>query len=538
MNAAAERVCRLLTTCPNDWRKIKMESDDDLDNHNISYWNLTGEKSQYPRLSQSLSTDVLIIGGGIAGVTCAYCLAEKGLKPVLVEAGTLADGTTGNTTGKITVQHGIVYYKIAEKYGLDAAKSYAVSQGSALDFVRTAVENNSIDCQLEQSTAYVYAENDNEWDTLEREFKVAKKVGINAELIDVLPFPSGNRGLLAYKDQYVFHPVRYVEGLAKAASDMGAVIYCNSKAIKLKNGEIKTVSFEDGITVEAKHVVMATQYPFYDGANLFYTRLYPKRAYGIAVRTKKDWPNGSFINVGDPARSIRTHVENGERILIVVGENHDTGRGYGDMSLHFENLTQFADEVAGVNEVIARWSAQDYDTPDEIPYIGRLSADSNIYIAAGFRKWGLSNGTLSGMMIADLIATGKCRFFKLYSDKRADITSSIKKAFVGSINPVIELIKSKLEGCQDIEGLKPGEGRVVKFGAEKAGIYMHEDGEVTILDITCTHMGTELNFNSAEKTWDCPAHGGRFNTDGELLEGPPKNPLKVLYKGSYKDLSN
>lgn len=516
--------------------KINLISSDNVNNHNVSYWNLTGEKSEYPRLSQSLSTDVLIIGGGIAGVTCAYCLADKGLKPVLVEAGALADGTTGNTTGKITVQHGIVYYKIAEKYGLNAAKSYAVSQGSALDFVRTAVENSSIDCQLEQSTAYIYAENESELDTLEKELEVAKKIGINAELIENMPFPSGNRGLLAYKDQAVFHPVRYVEGLAKAAAAKGAEIYCDTKAVKLKNGDIKTVSFEHGITVEAKHVVMATQYPFYDGANLFYTRLYPKRAYAIAVRAKNDCPDGSYINVGNPTRSIRTHVENGERILIVVGENHDTGRGYVDMSLHYQNLTRFADEIAGVKEVIAKWSAQDYDTPDEIPYIGRLSAGSNIFIAAGFRKWGLSNGTLSGMMIADIIVSGKCRFEKLYSEKRADITSSIKKAFVGSINPVLELIKSKLEGCQDIDGLKPGEGRVIRFGGEKAGIYMHEDGDVTILDITCTHMGAELNFNSAEKTWDCPAHGGRFNIDGELLEGPPKNPLKILYRGSYKDL--
>jgi glycine/D-amino acid oxidase-like deaminating enzyme len=152
-----------------------------------------------------------------------------------------------------------------------------------------------------------------------------------------LPFPSGNRGLLAYKDQYVFHPVRYVEGLAKAASDMGAVIYCNSKAIKLKNGEIKTVSFEDGITVEAKHVVMATQYPFYDGANLFYTRLYPKRAYGRLCAQKRIGLTAvlsmSEIPLGQSERMLKT----ASGYLIVVGENHDTGRGYGDMSLHFEN---------------------------------------------------------------------------------------------------------------------------------------------------------------------------------------------------------
>ena len=507
-----------------------------MNNDTISYWNMTGEKARYPRLDRSLSTDVLIIGGGIAGITCAYCLAQKGATPVLVEAGALADGTTGNTTGKITVQHGIVYYKLREKYGLKAAKNYAVSQGGALDFVKAAVQRESIDCQLADSTAYVYAENESEWDTLQKEYETAKKIGIQAELLNSMDFPTGNKGLLAYKHQAVFHPVRYVEGLAKAATEKGAKIYCNTKAIKLEDGKVKTVQFENDIIVQAKHVVLATQYPFYDGPNLFFTRLYPKRAYGIAVRAKRDWTDGSYINVGDPARSIRTHVESGERILIVVGENHDTGRGYEDMALHYEHLIEFADQIAGVKEVLARWSAQDYETPDELPYIGRISDHSHIYVAAGFKKWGLTNGTLSGMLISDLVTHGKCRFESLYSRTRADFTSSPGKAIVGAVNPVIELIKSKLEGCEEIEGLKPGEGRVIRFGGEKAGIYRERDGSVTILDITCTHMGTELNFNSAEKTWDCPAHGGRFNTDGKLLEGPPKDSLKVLYKGSYEDI--
>lgn len=497
---------------------------------------MTGETGHYPRLNQTISTDVLIIGGGIAGMTCAYCLAQKGLKPVLIEAGTLADGTTGNTTGKVTVQHGVIYSNINQTYGPDAAKTYAVSQRAALDFVRTAVERESIDCQLTQNTAHLYAVNEGEWGTLQSEYETARSIGIEADLFNHVDFPPGNQGLLAYPDQYVFHPVRYVNGLAKAAAEKGAAIYCDTKAVKLEDGDVKTVSLENDLVIQANHVVMATQYPFYDGPNLFYTRLYPKRAYGIAVRAKRDWPDGSYINIGTPTRSIRTHVENGERILIVAGDTHDTGRGTEDMALHYEHLIQFADEVAGVKEVISKWSAQDYDTPDEIPYIGRISDHSTVYVATGFKKWGLSTGTLSGMMIADLIASGNCRFESLYSRTRADITSSFGKAFSGVVTPILELIKSKLEGTQELEGLKPGEGRVIRFGGEKAGIYMQEDGSVTILDITCTHMGTELNFNSAEKTWDCPAHGGRFNTDGTLLEGPPKDSLHVLYQGSYQEL--
>jgi glycine/D-amino acid oxidase-like deaminating enzyme/nitrite reductase/ring-hydroxylating ferredoxin subunit len=507
-----------------------------MSNDNISYWNQTGEKTIYPSLEQSISTDVLIIGGGITGITCAYCLAEKGLKPVLIEAGILVDGTTGNTTGKVTIQHGIIYDKIEKKYGLEAARDYALSQSSALDFVKKVVEDESIVCQLVENKACIFGVNEEELETLEKEYNTAKKIGIEAELSKNSSFPSGNIGILAYKGQYVLHSVRYVEGLARAAVTKGATIYCNTKAIKLENGDLKKVFCEANISIQAKHVVMATQYPFYDGINLFYAILYPKRTYGIAVRAKRDWPDDSFINICDPTRSIRTHVEKGERILIVVGESHGTGRGDDDMSLHYDNLIAFADQIAGVGEIIAKWSAQDYDTPDELPYIGRTSENSNLYVASGFRKWGLSNGTLSGMLIADLIATGECRYESLYSRTRADITSSLGKAFVGTINPIIELIKSKVEGTQDIEGLQPGEGRVIRFRGKRVGIYRDNDDTVTILDITCTHMRTELNFNTAEKTWDCPAHGGRYNTDGKLLEGAPKDSLKVLFKGKYKDV--
>lgn len=507
-----------------------------MDKNTVSFWNQTGEKTHYPRLNKSVATDVLIVGGGITGVTCAYCLSKKGLRPLLIEAGGLCDGTTGNTTGKVTVQHGIVYYKIMKKYGLDAARDYASSQNSALEFVRSVTEKENISCQLSKSTAFIYGVNENERDTLQREYEAAKAAGIDAELIEKADFPPGNRGLLGYRDQYVFHSVRYVNALAEAAVKYGAEIYCGTKAIKLDNDDIKVVHCENGIDIKAKHVVMATQYPFYDGPNLFYTRLYPKRTYGIAVRTKRDWPDGSYINVGKPSRSIRTHIENGKRILITVGDSHDTGRGYEDMSQHYNNLMQFAEQLAGVEEVLAMWSAQDYDTPDELPYIGRISDNSNIYVAAGFRKWGLSNGTLSGMMIADLIADGNCNYESLYSRTRSDFLSSPGKAIVGAVNPVIELIKSKFEGTEGIEGLQPGEGRVIRFKGEKAGIYRDVNDDVTILDITCTHMGTELNFNTAEKTWDCPAHGGRFNTDGKLLEGAPKDSLKVLFKGKYEDI--
>lgn len=502
----------------------------------LSYWNQTSKKPEFPSLKQSIETDILIIGGGITGVTCAYCLASRGAKPVLIEAGGLCDGTTGNTTGKITAQHDILYSTLAKKYSLDVAAQYYNSQNSALTFVREQVEKLSIDCQLTQNTAYVYASKENDLKAVEDEYKTALKLGIDAVFFDAPEFPSMNFGMLGFKNQYAFHSVRYASALAQEAVSRGAEIFCSTKAIRLENENIKTVYCDNGVSIKAKHVVMATQYPFYDGPNLFYARLFPKRAYAIAVKPKKSWPDGSYVNVSDPSRSIRTHIEDGERVLIVVGEGHPTGRGDIDMDEHFHNLISFADNVAGIDRILAKWSAQDYETPDEIPYIGRLSDNTNIYVAAGYRKWGLSNGTLAGNMISELILSGSCNYEGLYSRARRDFLSSPLKTVSEILGFTGQLIKSKLEKTDDIVDLAKGEGRVIKFDGKRAGIYRDFDDTVIILNVSCTHMTTTLNFNSAEKTWDCPAHGGRFSTEGTLLEGPPKDPLEVLYKGNYQGL--
>lgn len=506
---------------------------------NVSYWNKTVQKEQYPQLDKSLETDILIIGGGITGITCAYCLALKGAKPVLIEAGGICDGTTGNTTGKISIQHDIIYSKIANKYGMDFAKLYAKSQAGALDFVKKQVEQGKIDCQLAENTAYIFASDEDDRVNLRKEYDVAMRLGIDAEYIEESDFPSYNFGMLGFRNQAVFHPVRYVEALAKKAVSMGAKIYCGTKAVKVENEDIKTVYCEGNLVIKAKHLVMATHFPIYDGPNIFFTRLYAKRSYGVAVEAQKDFPDGSYISSSEPTRSIRTHVENGKRILIVVGENHATARGEYNMELHFKNLTEYAEHIGGKADLLAKWSAQDYDTPDQIPYIGRLSDNSTIYVATGYKKWGLTTGTLAGQMISELIMSGNCRYEDLYSRKRWDYSSSIGTAISEIFGSVGELVKSKFEKMEGIENLKPGEGRVINFEGQKAGIYRDFSNNVTVLDISCTHMTTELNFNSAENTWDCPAHGGRYAAiDGKLLEGPPKDSLKILYQGKFSELSD
>lgn len=505
----------------------------------VSYWNKTVQRRHYAQLEKDTAADILIIGGGISGVTCAYCLAMRGANPVLIEEGELCAGTTGNTTGKVTVQHGVFYTDVADKYGMDLAKLCAESQRSALDFVKEVTLREEINCQFAEGTAYLFASDKGDADTVRREYEISKQLGIDAEYYERPAFPPDNFGMLAYPHQAVFHPVRYVEGLARRAEALGAIIYCRTKAVSVDDGDVKTVKCENGAEIRARHVVEATQYPIYDGPNVFFTRLYAKRAYAIAVDAGRSWPDGSYISSGDPTRSIRTHVEDGRRILIVAGETHHTARGDADARSYFSDLCSYADKLAGVNSVIAKWSAQDYDTPDKLPYIGRLSDNSNIYVAAGYKKWGMTSGTLAGMMLSELILDGNCRYEELYSRSRGDYSSSLGKVVTEVAGSVGELVRSKFEPTESIRGLKRGEGRAINFGGRRAGVYRGFDDRVTVLDISCTHLTTELTFNDAEKTWDCPAHGGRFRADdGSLIEGPPKDPLKVLYLGRFSDLSD
>ena len=507
-----------------------------MDKNTESYWNKTAETTHYQRLNRSLSTDILIIGGGITGVTCAYSLAARGHSAVLIEANGICDGTSGKTTGKVTTQHGVVYSGLIKKHGLKTATAYYQSQNEALGFIRNTVQNEQIDCQLVDTPACLYAADESSIEIVKKEYDAQQRVGMNAEFVDNPWFPVSNLRMTCAKNQAAFHPARYVDGLASAAVRKGAIIYCGTKAIRIENGNTITIACENDIVITAKHLVMATGYPIYDGPNLFFSKLYPKRTYGIAVTAKRNWPEGSYITAGKPTRSFRTHFEKGQPILIIAGDGHDTGRSKESTSIHFENLMQFAEKLSGVSEVLAMWSAQDYESPDLMPYIGRISDNSNIYVASGYRKWGITNGTLAGNQFAELIDTGNCHYESLYSRTRSDFLSSPGTAIRGNVSSIAELVKSKLEGVGSLEALESGEGRTIRFGGKKAGIYRDENDDVTILDITCTHMGTELKFNTAEKTWDCPAHGGRFAADGKLLEGPPKDPLKVLFKGKYDDL--
>ncbi len=496
-----------------------------------SYWEQTQSRTLYPALEKEIRTAVLVIGGGITGVSCAYQLAKAGVSVALAEAGTLGCGATGHSTGKVSALHGEFYAPIAKAMGKETAGKAARTQREAVESVKRFALNSDRDCGFAESDAFFFARTEKERQKVEAEAETLRAVGLDARFVPHPDFPPQAVGAAVLFGQAVIHPLRYLSALADAAAGLGARIFEHTTVTHIRNGREIRAYCSGGVCIDAHHLIDATQYPAF---GVYFTRLYPRRSYAIAVEPKRAWPSGSYISADDsPARSLRTVREGEKNVLVAAGDGNITGRDDGktDSGPHFEALKKYAEQIAGPFSLRAAWSAQDYETPDGLPYIGPVSPGSNLYIASGFNKWGLSGGTLAGIVLTEWITDG--------SSVRGEPYSPLRFRPAGVV-PMVEelsgqmgaLLRSKTKKAERrAEELAPGEGGIVRFEGRKAGAFRHPDGTLTVLDIACTHLGCTLSWNETEHSWDCPCHGGRFDAEGRRLEGPPPRNLPVLYRG-------
>ncbi|NLM05281.1 MAG: FAD-dependent oxidoreductase, partial [Clostridiales bacterium] len=278
-------------------------------------------------------------------------------------------------------------------------------------------------------------------------------------------------------------------------------------------------------TVTADIVIIASHYPFYNKKAMYYSRIYVERSYAIAIKAKEKFPGGLYINTDIPTRSLRSlPTEDGE-LILVVGENHKTGQGE-DMNNHYKALLNFAEEVFSVENVPYRWSTQDCMTMDKIPYIGQYASDTpNLYIATGFQKWGMTTSMASSIILKDLIVTGESPWADVFNPSRKNISGSAKEFIAQNVNVAGQLLGGKISKEPEKIVIESGEGKILNIDGEKTGAYRDEEGELYFVNTTCTHMGCELNWNSAERSWDCPCHGSRFTYRGHIIQGPAVKPL-------------
>ncbi|WP_413377756.1 FAD-dependent oxidoreductase [Alkalihalobacillus sp. 1P02AB] len=500
-----------------------------LPEHPESYWRSSTELPSFPTLEEDLVVDVAIVGGGITGITTAYLLTEAGLKVALIEAGKLLNGTTGHTTAKITSQHDLIYNELLHHLGQEKAKQYYDVNEEAIAFIKKTIEDHSISCDFTEQDAYLYATTNRGEGNLEKEFEAYQKIGIHGQFVDKIPLNIETKAALKIGKQAQFHPLEYVSHFIKYVAENGGKLFENTVAVDIEQDSKTTVMTKNKHRVYADKVVVATHFPFFDGGGLYFSKLHAERSYVIAGFIDEAFPEGMYLSADEPKRSLRYTKMNDKQLILLGGEKHKAGQGM-DTLYHYEALLDFGKDIFGGFDTQFRWSAQDLITLDKLPYIGHLTKNKpSVFIATGYRKWGMTNGTAAAQIIAKQITEQYHPAELLFTPSRFIADPSIKHFLSENIDVAKHLIQGKIENdFKKIDELGKDEGAVVEVKGQRTGAYKDHDGQLHLVDTTCTHMGCELNWNHGDRTWDCPCHGSRFSYRGDVMEGPAKQPLKQV----------
>ena len=493
-------------------------------NEQRSLWIDTTPQTAYPALDRRVTVDVAIVGGGITGLTAATFLKHSGLSVALLEGNRVSLGTTGNTTAKVTALHGLVYDTLISKHGEEAAGIYAEANRVALEYIARFVADQAIDCDFRRLPAYTYAEADEHLGKVEKEVDAARRLGFTAELVRETPLPFPVAGAIRFDDQAMFHPRKYALALAALTDGGGSFVFENSRATDIKETDAGVEVVTENGTVEAGHVIQATLLPFHDPAMLF-AKTHPSRSYAISVRVDGAAPEGMFLSVDSPTRSVRPHYSADGTYLVIGGEEHKTGQDE-NTEERYAAIEGWARERFGATSIDHRWSAQDYVPADGIPYVGPLGEGSRVMVATGFKKWGMTNGTAAAIMLSELILGRPGEWLPTFDPKRLKIGASVGSFLKENLNVAQRMVGDRLpSGGPSLHDLAPGEGAVVDHGGEKVAAYNDPDAGLRTMSARCTHMGCIVSFNTAERTFDCPCHGSRFDNDGRVIEGPATAPL-------------
>ena len=506
---------------------IENESNYILPGKAESYWMESTPKSMYSSLSGDIRVDVAVLGGGIAGITTAYLLKEAGILSVaVIEADRIISGVTGHTTAKVTSQHQLIYDRLISKFGKEQAQQYADSNQAAIEKIAELVSSKNIGCDFMRKPAYVYAESEKSVSKIQAEVEAAKSLGLPASFVKNLTFPFKTYGAVRFNNQAQFHPRKYLCALAKEFERAGGQIFEKTRALKMEGDGPITITTDKG-TVTAHKVIQATHFPINDKPGLLFQRLHQSRSYVLGVRIEDRFPEGMFINAEETTHSLRSQPAEGGELILVSGEGHRTGEGDHEIE-HYQNLEKWIRSVYSVRSIDYRWSAQDVISIDHVPYIGRITSDNdNLFIATAFRKWGMTTGTVAAMILTDMILGKANPWQEVYSPSRFKPVESAKSLFSQAVEATKGLVGDRiLPAHKEVSDIPPGEGAIVKIDGQKVAAYRDEKGVLHTLDPACRHMGCIVAWNAAEKSWDCPCHGSRYNAKGEVIQSPAVYNLK------------
>lgn len=487
-----------------------------------SIWEATGVAAKtFGKISGNHTADVVIVGGGISGLTCAYLLGKAGKKVILLESFAVGASTTGNSTGNLysLVEGGLSSLK--SKWGNDTAKRVVNARAGAINLIGSIQVENKIECNFERVNFNYFAEEINERvrRKMDDELKAAGELGVTAREIKSVALPFATAGAVEIPGQAQFHPLNYARGLA-AKMPASVTIYENSAVIDF-DPKAKTVTCE-GASIRGAQLIFATHTP--KGVSQLHFRMEPIREHGIAAELRGELFKGTFWRLDEPKRSIRTLGIGGKNYAMVIGEHFKTGHKSNTVEEN-DVLNEFMQNKLSVAPERYWWAAQSYRGADGLPFIGEQA--DGCYTLTGFATDGLVYGTLGASIISNLIL-GK-------SDERAELFAT------GRFTPLKSASKIIKEGadnfCQYLsdlpkvgtgspDELQMGEGAVVERAGEKLAVYKDDQNKLHVVSAVCPHMKCIVKFNNAERTWDCPCHASRFGVDGKVLEGPALSALE------------
>lgn len=492
-----------------------------------SLWKAISVRSRdYPELTNDLEVDVAIIGGGITGVTAAAQLINAGKKVAIFEADEIGGVTTGSSTGNLYIAVQPFYQNIYSKFNLETAKAIAQSRKYAIDYIEKNVRDKNINCQFTRRPWYAYTAKDPRV-SFDKEVELFKKMEIPISYTVSLPLAFKFKKAIVMQNQARFNPLQYVISMAADLAKKGCHIFEKTRIANIEEKEFCTLKTKHAKVI-AKKVFMATHTPINLNPTQLFTAAY--RSYVVAVRLKDNqYPEGHFWDLDRPPHATCTHAVSSEHpeLLLVAGSHHKTGQG-SDLQMHYQEMEKFLSDHFPVSEIAYRWSAQHYQSADDVPYIGLASRFAkHTYIATGYFADGLVYGTLAGIIIGDLILEHDNAFTKTYQAQRFKPLASAGFLTREDSNMFLQYLKDyPLFGSPNYQDIKSGEGRVVEINREKCAISRDDDNQLHVVSAVCTHMKCIVNWNDAEKTWDCPCHGSRFTAEGKVIEGPATADLE------------
>lgn len=498
----------------------------------LSYWIDSTATTDYPVMPDGLQVDVAIVGGGIAGITAAVLLKQQGLKVAIIEADRVANLASGHTTAHISAASTPSYYRdIARKFGKDRAQECARSVLDSIEKIEELVRAHGLDCDFFRTTEYVYGHNEGARDELNKEAEFERDIGLPVSMEDSAPLPFETHGAIKYSNQAEFHPRKYLLGLASTLPGDGCHVFEGTRVLSTDDGAPCAVHTDRGV-MRADKVVIATGSPILN-LGLLPLRMTVHRSYVLGVQVGGSIPDHSlFYSSEQPCHYIRG-MPSSPGLLLVGGEDHTTGE-VTDTKKSYADLERYCRGHFDVQSIEYSWSTQDQYSFDKLPFIGPVPGAEHHYVATGFKGTGMTYGTLSGIIISDLIAKGNSPYASVYSPGRFDLMASGQKLLTRNVHVAEMFARARLETPEPVSSLQSGEARLVEIEDRRAAAYRDDSGNLHAVSPVCRHLGCYVNWNSAERTWDCPCHGSRYDPDGRVINAPTSEGLPPVETGEQE----